>query len=154
MLRNLTDLFDALKPALSNAPPAAAQHALQLATAVLLVEVLRADAAGSEFEKPVVLAALREKFSLGADELERLYELAEARSIEAHDLHSFTSRINATFDEAQKLQILRQLWQVAYADGRLDAHETHLMRRLADLLHVRQSDALGARLRAERDAAS
>jgi len=154
VLRNLSDLFDALKPARSNAPPAAAQHALQLATAVLLVEVLRADAAGSELEKPVVLAALREKFSLDADELERLYELAEARSIEAHDLHSFTSRINATFDAGQKLQILRQLWQVAYADGRLDAHETHLMRRLADLLHVRQSEALGAKLRAGRDAAS
>ncbi len=152
MLRNLTDLFDALKPPGPKAAPGLEQHALQLATAVLLVEVMRADAAGVDLEKPVVLAALREKFSLGADELERLYELAEARSIEAHDLHSFTSRINSAFDEPQKLQILRQLWQVAYADGRVDAHETHLMRRLADLLHVRQADAIGAKLRAERDA--
>lgn len=152
MLRTIADLFDALKPPRRDAAPAEREHALQLATAVLLVEVMRADAAHLDTEKPVVLAALREKFSLADDELARLYELAEERSIEAHDLHSFTSRLNAAFDEPQRVRMLEQLWRVAYADGRLDSHETHLMRRLADLLHVRQADAIGARLRAERDA--
>ena len=150
MLKTLNDLLEALKPARSTAPPEAQAHALQLATAVLLVEVMRADAKGAFAEKPAVLGALREKFELADDELERLFELAEQRSIEAHDLHSFTARINTAFDERQKLRILEMLWQVAYADGHLDAHETHLMRRLADLLHLRQSDALIAKLRAER----
>jgi uncharacterized tellurite resistance protein B-like protein len=152
VLRTISDLFDALKPARRDADPAEQEHALQLATAVLLVEVMRADAAHLDTEKPVVLAALREKFSLAEDELARLYELAEERSIEAHDLHSFTSRLNAAFDEPQRVRILEQLWRVAYADGHLDAHETHLMRRLADLLHVRQADAIAAKLRAERGA--
>lgn len=150
MLRTISDLFGALRPARHDASPAAQEHALQLATAVLLVEVLRADATQRELEKPAVLAALREKFTLAEDELARLYELAEQRSVEAHDLHSFTSRLNAAFDEPQRVRILELLWRVAYADGHLDAHETHLMRRLADLLHVRQADAIGARLRAER----
>jgi len=120
--------------------------------AVLLVEVMRADATGGLAEKPTVLRSLRDKFGLADDELDRLYELAERRSIEAHDLHSFTSRINAEFGEPQKVRMLEMLWQVAYADGHLDAHETHLMRRLADLLHVRQTDAIAAKLRAERSA--
>ncbi len=150
MLKTLKDLLEALKPAQPTAPPAAQAHALQLATAVLLVEVMRADPEGALAEKPAVLGALREKFELADDELERLFELAEQRSIEAHDLHSFTARINAAFAEPQKLRILEMLWQVAYADGRLDAHETHLMRRLADLLHIRQSDAIIAKLRGEK----
>lgn len=150
MLRTLSDLFDTFRPARRDATPAATEHSLQLATAVLLVEVLRADTAEHGLEKPAVLAALRERFGLAEDELARLYELAELRSVEAHDLHSFTARLNAAFDEPQRVRILEQLWRVAYADGRLDAHENHLMRRLADLLHVRQADAIGAKLRAER----
>ena len=152
MLRTLSDLFDALKAPRRDADPATREHTLQLATAVLLVEVMRADTEHRDTEKPVVLAALREKFALAEDELARLYELAEARSIEAHDLHSFTARLNAAFDEPQRVRMLELLWRVAWADGHVDAHENHLMRRLADLLHVRRADAIGAKLRAERDA--
>lgn len=152
MLRTINELLESLRPARRDAPPAAQEHALQLATAVLLVEVMRADATQHGLEKPAVLAALRDKFALAGDELARLYELAEQRSVEAHDLHSFTSRLNAAFDEPQRVRILELLWRVAYADGHLDAHENHLMRRLADLLHVRKADAIGAKLRAERPA--
>jgi uncharacterized tellurite resistance protein B-like protein len=150
VLKTLKDLFEAMKPPSPAASAAEQAHALRLATAVLLVEVMRADTRSALGEKPAVLEALRTKFGLAEDELARLYELAEQRSIEAHDLHSFTARINAAFDEPRKVRILEMLWQVAYADGHLDAHETHLMRRLADLLHVRQSDAIAAKLRAER----
>jgi uncharacterized tellurite resistance protein B-like protein len=154
VLKTLNDLLEALKPARPTAPPEDQAHALQLATAVLLVEVMRADPKGALAEKPAVLGALREKFALAEDELARLFELAEQRSIEAHDLHSFTARINAAFAEPEKLRILEMLWQVAYADGHLDAHETHLMRRLADLLHVRHSDAVVAKLRGHRKSRS
>ncbi len=150
MLKRLDDLFAALKPATPPGAPEDRAHAMQLATAVLLVEVMRADSRSGKVEKAAVLQSLRDRFELDDDELAMLYELAEQRSIGAHDLHSFTSQINAAFDELQKIRILEQLWTVAYADGSLDAHETHLMRRLADLLHVRQGDATGARLRAER----
>ena len=85
MLRTLNDLFESLRPARRDATPAAQEHALQLATAVLLVEVMRADATQRELEKPAVLAALREKFTLAEDELARLYELAGQRSVEALD---------------------------------------------------------------------
>lgn len=152
MLRTLSDLFESLKAPRRDADAAAQEHALQLATAVLLVEVMRADGKVGDAERPVVLAALRERFStLADDELQRLFELAELRSTEAHDLHSFTARLNAAFDEPQRVLILERLWRVAHADGHVDAHENHLLRRLADLLHVRQADAVGAKLRAERD---
>jgi len=67
VLKTLNDLLEALKPARPTAPPAAQAHALQLATAVLLVEVMRADPQGELAEKPAVLGALREKFGLAED---------------------------------------------------------------------------------------
>lgn len=136
MFRTLKDLFDGLLvPA---AAPADEEHLLQLATAVLLVEVLRADASVTPEETAAVVAALREKFGLADDEAARLTELALDTARQATDLHGFTSRLNERFGMPQKIRIVEHLWRVAYADGHLADHERHLLWRVGDLLHVPQ----------------
>ncbi len=151
MLRSLNDLLSALRPRPDSA--ADPEHALELATAALLIEVSRADAEFGAEERRVVLDALRERFARTADEVERLVELATRSSVEAHDLFQFTRVIDARFDESQKLRIVEAAWRVAFADGRLCAHEDHLMRRIADLLHVPRAASMVAKLRAERQSA-
>lgn len=152
MLKTLKDLFDSLVPPAPGAAPATGEHALQLATAVMLVEVMRADTSFHEGERTAVLAALRDKFALADDEAARLAELAEAAAKEATDLFAFTSRINERFEMPQKLRMLEHMWRVAYADGRLSEHERHVMWRIADLLHVPQGAYVHARLRAQQEA--
>jgi uncharacterized tellurite resistance protein B-like protein len=151
MLSTLKDLFSALRP-----PPADAsedaEHALQLATAVMLVEVMRADATLHDAERDAVQSALRTKFSLAPDEAERLAELAHDTARSATDLYAFTSRIDAQFDMAAKLRMIELMWGVAYADGHLSAHERHAMWRIADLLHVPHGAYHHARQRAQRSA--
>jgi uncharacterized tellurite resistance protein B-like protein len=152
MLKTLKDLFDSLLPPSPGAAPQAAEHALQLATAVMLVEVMRADATFHPGEREAVLAALREKFALGDDEAARLSELAESAARDATDLFSFTSRINDHFEMPQKLRMVEHMWLVAYADGHLSEHERHVLWRVADLLHVPQGAYVHARLRAQQAA--
>ncbi|MEP7314243.1 MAG: TerB family tellurite resistance protein [Pseudomonadota bacterium] len=150
MLRILTELFDSLKPAESPAGIAGREHTLELVTAVLLVEVVRADGQIEDSERAAVLAALRSRFSLTEQQLSDLFELALHKSEHAHDLHSFTALINKQLNEPERIRVFELLWTVAYANGRADDHEAHLLRRLADLLHIRHGDAIGAKLRAER----
>lgn len=152
MLKTLKDLFDAFGPAPSGVPPVRDEHQLQLATAVLLVEVMRSDQTLAPAEQDVVLAALEAKFALARDESERLVELAHGSARVANDCFAFTSRINDAFDMAQKIRIVEFMWQVAYADGVLDAHENHVMRRLADLLHVPHGAYVNAKMRASQQA--
>jgi uncharacterized tellurite resistance protein B-like protein len=154
VLRNLKDLFDSLLPPAADEPARATEHALALSTAVMLVEVMRADATFHAGEREAVRAALREKFWLSDDEAARLAELAESTAHQATDLYAFTSRINEHFEMAQKIRMIELMWRVAYADGHLGAHERHVMWRIADLLHVPQGAYVHARLRAERDAGS
>jgi uncharacterized tellurite resistance protein B-like protein len=149
MLKTLKDLFDSLAPPAPGADPQAEEHALQLATAVMLAEVMRADAGFHPAERQAVLAALRDKFSLAPDEAERLTELAVATAHRATDLFGFTSRINERFDMPQKLRMIEHMWRVAYADGHLGEHERHLLWRVADLLHVPQGAYVNARLRVQ-----
>jgi len=148
MLKTLRDLFDAVLPPHPDAPPAHAEHALQLATAVLLVEVMRSDPEIADAERKAVALALRNQFGLRDDEGERLVELAQRASREATDYFAFTSKINEAFDMPQKIVIVEHMWRVAYADGVLGAHENHVMRRLSDLLHIPHGAYVNAKARA------
>lgn len=149
MLRTLQDLFDALRPPAAQADAPSQEHALQLATAVMLVEVMRADASFDDAERAAVRAALCDKFQLADDEAARLTELAQATAQASSDLFGFTSRINQAFDMPAKLRMIEHMWRVAYADGHLSAHERHVMWRIADLLHIPQGAYHHARLRAQ-----
>jgi uncharacterized tellurite resistance protein B-like protein len=153
MLKTLKDLFDSLLPPAPAADPQAGEHALQLATAVMLVEVMRADTSFHPGERDAVLAALRDKFGLADDEAACLAELAEATAKDATDLFSFTSRIDERFEMPQKLRMVEHMWRVAYADGHLSEHERHVLWRVADLLHVPQGAYQHARMRARDEAA-
>jgi uncharacterized tellurite resistance protein B-like protein len=147
MLQTLQDLFNSF-----TAPQTAKsgdEHSLQLATAVLLVEVMRADPELGAQERLTVVSALRQKFSLGEDELARLVELAEHTARTASDFHQFTSVINDAFGQDQKNSIVEYMWRVAYADGRLDAHENHLISKVAGLLHVTHGEYIAAKMRAK-----
>jgi uncharacterized tellurite resistance protein B-like protein len=154
MLKTLQGLLAALQPPPPGAAAADDEHLLQLATAVMLVEVMRSDATLHDDERLAVLAALRDKFDLAADEAARLAELAETTAHAATDLYAFTSRINERFDMPQKLKMIEHMWRVAYADGTLSAHERHVMWRIADLLHVPQGAYQHARMRAQEAAGS
>ncbi len=155
MLKTLKELFDALAtPAPGGAAQAHDEHQLQLATAVLLVEVMRADHELGAAERDAVLAVLASRFALAADETERLVELAHANVRSSTDYFAWTSRINDAFEMAEKIHIVELMWQVAYADGRLDSHEQHVMWRLADLLHVPHGAYVNAKMRAAAQAAA
>jgi uncharacterized tellurite resistance protein B-like protein len=152
MLKSLMDLFNGLQAPAAGA--ADAEHRLQLATAVMLVEVMRADSTFEPSERAAVLDALRGKFALTADEAQRLAELAETTAHQATDLYAFTSHINGAFEMPAKLRMIELMWGVAYADGHLSAHERHVMWRIADLLHVPQGAYHHARLRAQEQSAT
>ena len=143
------DLFERLAPPAARVDPREEEHLLQLATAVMLVEVMRADASLHDDEREAVLAALVDKFALAGDEAQRLVELAHAAAKQATDLFAFTSRINERFEMGQKIRMIEHMWRVAYADGHLSEHERHVMWRIADLLHVPQGAYQHARLRAQ-----
>lgn len=150
MLRTLKDLFELVLspppgPARAAAPDA---HRVRLAAAVLLVEVMRADAGSSDAEVAAATAALQRVFELPADEIAPLLALAARSQREATDFHAFTSALNERLSPAEKLAVVEAMWQVAFADGELAAHERHILWRVADLLHVQHGDYIGAKTRA------
>ena len=147
MLRALKDIFDTLVN--TEPTPEERQQALQLATAVLLVEVMRADSSKPARERQPVAAALRQRFALDDAALAQLLAQAEQAAENAYDYHRFTASINDSCSQAQKIQIVESMWQVAYADAQVDAYEHHAISKIAGLLHVTHGEYIGAKMRAK-----
>ena len=129
-------------------------RSLQLATAVLLVEVMRSDASFNPQERVAAVAALRTQFTLTDDELNRLLAQAEQTAQGANDYFGFTSAMNDQYTQTQKIMVVELMWKVAYADGHLDAHENHVISKVAGLLHVTHGEYIAAKLHAKQAAES
>ena len=127
--------------------PLAVEESLRLAAAALLFETALADYDLGDTERSTIHALVCSQFSLSDVDSKALLALAESQVKEATDLYGFTSLINKHWTEQQRLTLVEQMWRVVYADGRLDDHELHLMRKIQRLLHIPQRDFVAAKLR-------
>lgn len=116
------------------------QHTTQLAAAILLIEVSRADFEISKDEQDVIHAVLTKQFSLPKDEADKVLEYALNQHEEYTSSHTFIRLINEELDAQSKLGLLKGLWTVAYADGVLDKYEEYHIRKIADWLYLSHSD--------------
>ena len=146
MLRKLAALFDGAF-ARDTDDPAAREHGLRVATALLLIEVAKADYAEELAEDEVLLSSLKQFFALDDAAAALLLEEARGTADRAVELQQFTRRLHEQLSIAEKHRVVEMLWQVALADSRLDKHEDHLVRRIAELLYVSHSDLIRIRNR-------
>jgi uncharacterized tellurite resistance protein B-like protein len=124
------------------------EHQLQLACAALMIEVLYADYSVDDNELDTLLKTLQDNFDLNKEEAENLVQLAIEERTRATDYYQFTSLINEFYSQQQKRELVTRLWQMAYADRTVHKFEEHLVRRLADLLHVPHSAFMQSKHRA------
>lgn len=148
MLRALKDIFDNFASQGNEQSSAQLDHALQLASAVLLVEVMRADSSMDAAERKTVVLGLQNQFTLNEMELEQLVVLAQTQAKVIYDYQRFTGLLNDHFSQDRKIALVESMWKVAYADRELDAHEHHVISKVAGLLHVTHGQYIGAKMRA------
>ena len=125
------------------------EHALRVATAVLLIEVTRADFRVDSSEQQRLRQLLAQQFDLENDELDALIDQAQSDADNLVSLQHITRLINEHYDHAMKLRVIEMMWQVVYADGHKDHYEEHLMRQVAELLYLSHAEFIQARHKAE-----
>ncbi len=121
-------------------------HSLETACAVLLFEVMKADGLLAEEEQQHMATVLMSEFELSPIEVDDIIEQANYLSEHATDFFQFTSTLNAHYSMEQRVKMVKLLWQLAYVDGELSSIEEHIIRKIADLLHLRQSEYIQTKL--------
>ena len=148
MIASIKQFFNAFIAPQTERSAADTEKALQIATAALLLEMMRMDKHVTAGERASVAASLQAQFKLDGEQMHALIALADAEAQQASGYYEFTSLINSACSPAEKIRIIENMWQVALADGHLDAHEEHLMRKIASLLYIGHADYIAAKLRA------
>ena len=148
MLKHIKNFFDQHLIPGSVIDDAHSEHVLRLAIAALLLEMTHMDGEVWPEQREAVETAVFEHFELAENETKELLELAEEERSESTDYYQFTSLINGNYTPEQKVSLVELLWRIAYANEDLHIYEEHLVRKVADLLHVPHSAFIAAKFKA------
>ena len=114
----------------------------ELTAAVLAYEIARSDGEISEDELSVLKEEIGKISMKVGKEQSEILEIVEIYSKDSVSFHEFIEDINDNFSQDQKLSLLKFMWKTAYADGRLDVDEERLVRRVADLINIKDIEVL------------
>lgn len=115
---------------------------IELTAAVLAYEIARSDGEISEDELSVLMEEIGKISIKVGKEKSEILEIVEIYSKDSISFHEFIEDINNNFSQDQKLSLLKFMWKTAYADGRLDVDEERLVRRVADLIKIKDMEVL------------
>jgi uncharacterized tellurite resistance protein B-like protein len=119
----------------------------RLAAAALMVHLIAVDGQTSESETKKLRDLLQSRFSLDQAATDELIREATIVEGEAIDLYRFTSLIMRTLDEPGRLALIEMMWELVFADGKVNEFEDNVIWRAADLLGISSRDRVELRRR-------
>ena len=122
---------------------------IELIGAVLAYEIARSDGDISDSELSLLIEETK-KIALEVNKTDaEILSIIETYSKNSVSFHEFIADINNDFSKEEKLSLISFLWNIAYADSKLDVDEERLIRRVADLIRIKDIEVLKLKDRAK-----
>ena len=119
-----------------------ASFEIELTAAVLAYEIARSDGDVGNEELKLLMEEIKIiSNKVGKDENE-IFKIIEIYSNDSVSFYEFVEDINSNYSKEEKHSLLKFMWDIAFADGKLDVNEERLIRRLADLIKIKDIEVL------------
>ena len=141
-------MLNFLKPK-KNSTDSIKKHDIKTAVCALLLEVAHCDDEFTDDERALIIETVKNKFDLSKEEANQLIETAEKEREESVDLWHFTNQINENYSNDDKFELMEMLWEVVYADSKLDQHEDYILRIMHKLLRLDHRTMIAAKINAK-----
>ena len=115
---------------------------IELTAAVLAYEIARIDGNISSDELSVLMEEVKVISSKVGKKESEILKIIEIYSKDSVSFYEFVEDINKKYSKTEKLSLLGFMWKIAYADGILDVDEEKLIRRLADMIKIKDIEVL------------
>ncbi|WP_394169638.1 TerB family tellurite resistance protein [Saccharospirillum alexandrii] len=115
------------------------------AITVLMVEIMMSDHDPDTREQAAIVERLMDRTGEPREDIQALVTRARQTHADSHDLYQFTKLLNEQLSVDEKMDLMVDLWRTALADGVIDKHEDHMIRRLSDLLYLHHSHFIRAK---------
>lgn len=132
-------MFEALTRLFARTEAPADLHDPKLAVAALLVHLAAVDGAMQDTERKAIRGALMDHYDLDETTVDRLVREAARRDAEAVDFYKFTSGLTQ-LDMEDRVEIIRMMWTVVFADRQNHELEDNMVWRIAELIGVSSRD--------------
>ena len=113
--------------------------------ATLMLEIAQADQEEADEELAIIESRLHKLFGLDEADCRAVATAAREQLAQAPGLYQFTRQINETLSIEERSQLVKSLWQVAFADQEIDKYEEASIRKISDLLYVSHGDFMKAK---------
>ena len=115
---------------------------IELTASVLAYELARSDGKITEDELSVLMSEIKKiAKKVGKGEKE-IFKIIEVYSRDSVSFYEFVEDINNNYSKEEKLDLLHFMWKMAYADSKLDVDEEKLIRRMSDLIKIKDIEVL------------
>ena len=115
---------------------------LKLISLCLAFEVANADNNIDSTEKEFILKKIRDSINLDVLSEQEIFRIIEAESEKKVSFYDLIYDINNNLSRDEKVDVLKMLWEVAFADEVLDVDEEKIIRRSAEMLGIKPSIVL------------
>ena len=115
---------------------------IELTASVLAYELARSDGKITKEELSVLMDEIENIANKVGKSKEEIFEIIEIYSKDSVSFYEFVEDINKNYSKEEKLNLIRFMWKMAYADNKLDVDEERLIRRMADLINIKDIDIL------------
>ena len=152
LVREIQDFLDQQWPqAVSDGTATITARRLQLASAVLMVGVVRADFESRQDEHRVLERSLSRALDLHEEEAAIVVRVAEEALARGVSFAALLAQLARECSMGQKRQLVESLWRIAYADAELAGHEEYLVRKIAGQLGLSTADLVETKVSARED---
>jgi uncharacterized tellurite resistance protein B-like protein len=146
MIKLLKELMYKNRTSISDTNTNEMRKTMNLISGALMVEVMAADHDFNSEEELKLKEILLNRFEIPKNEIKKISEQMKKRADDATSLYEYTSLINENFNREEKLDLIRNLWAIAFADKILDRYEDSVIRRVCELTYVSHSDFIKTKL--------
>ena len=115
---------------------------LKLIALCLAFEVANADNDIDSREKDLILEKIKESIDVSVLTDKEIYGIIQEESKKRVSFYDIINDINKNLDKKEKVDVLKMLWEIAYADNVLDIDEERIIRRSAEMLGIKPSIVL------------
>jgi uncharacterized tellurite resistance protein B-like protein len=123
----------------------------QVATAALLIEIAKADGHFSDDESNRIIELMKNDYDLDDECVNELLEFSKQKVKDSISVYEFSSVINESFTQQEKLELMKNLWRIIYEDGKLDSHEDRLIKIIGSTLNLEHKNVIDAKLFVKRE---